>query len=402
MWKSRIVSEGTEAQDQLLANPCNPRIHPQTQQKALQASLANIGWVQRILVNKNTGHVVDGHARIELAISNGETEVPVTYLDLTEQEEKLILATYDPISAMAVNDQDMLNDLIKDIDTDSAALQELLDDLATEAPVVGQTDEDSVPEVKEDPKSERGKIYLLGRHRVMCGDSTSAECVEQLMDGQNADLWITDPPYNVNYEGGTGLKIENDSMDDKSFRSFLVSAFGCAFSVMKPGASFYIWHADLEGYNFRGAVKDCEEDVRSCLVWNKQSLVLGRGDYQWKHEPCLYGWKKGASHGWYSERKQTTVLDFDRPSRSSDHPTMKPVDLFQYQIGNSTAPHGAVLDTFLGSGTTIIACEKLGRTCYGMEIDPHYVDVIRERWAEFVHGEGCDWEELTPAEQPNG
>jgi site-specific DNA-methyltransferase (adenine-specific) len=202
------------------------------------------------------------------------------------------------------------------------------------------------------------------------------------MAGKRADMWLTDPPYNVDYTGKTkdALKVANDSMSDSDFRKFLASAFGAAFGVIKPGASFYIWHADSEGYNFRGAVHECGEEVRQCLIWNKNYMVMGRQDYQWKHEPCLYGWKKGASHGWYSDRKQTTVLEFDRPSRSEQHPTMKPIALFAYLIGNSTGPQGLILDSFLGSGTSLIAAEQLGRTCYGLELSPAYCDVIVARW----------------------
>lgn len=227
-----------------------------------------------------------------------------------------------------------------------------------------------------------GTLILKSRHRLVCGDSTKAEDVARLMGGKLADLWLTDPPYNVDYTGKTkdALKVTNDSMGDTAFREFLVAAFGCAFGVTKPGGSFYIWHADSEGFNFRGAVFDCKQKVRQCLVWAKQTLVMGRQDYQWQHEPCLYGWKDGASHEWYSDRKQTTLLRFDRPSRSEEHPTMKPVALFSYLIGNSCTPQGTVFDSFLGSGTTLIAAEQLDRNCYGMEISPTYCDVIVTRW----------------------
>jgi site-specific DNA-methyltransferase (adenine-specific) len=229
-------------------------------------------------------------------------------------------------------------------------------------------------------------LWLLGEHRLLCGDSTKAEDVGRLMNGERADIWLTDPPYNVDYTGKTkdALKVENDSMSDGAFREFLVACFGTAFLHMKPGASFYIWHADSEGYNFRGAIHDCGERVRQCLIWSKNTLVMGRQDYHWKHEPCLYGWKGGASHGWYSDRTQTTVLEFDRPSRSTEHPTMKPVTMIAYQLGNSTAPQGLAFDGFLGSGTTLIAAEQLGRRCYGLELSPAYCDVICNRWAKLT------------------
>jgi site-specific DNA-methyltransferase (adenine-specific) len=242
--------------------------------------------------------------------------------------------------------------------------------------------EDEVPEPPADPVTQPGDLWLLGKHRLLCGDSTKAEDVERLMDGQRADLMLTDPPYNVDYTGKTkdALKVANDSMGDTDFRKFLAACFAEAFGSMKPGASFYVFHADIEGYNFRGAVKDCGQVVRQCLIWQKDVMVFGRQDYQWQHEPCLYGWKEGAAHGWYSDRKQTTLLRFDRPKRSEEHPTMKPVAMFAYLMGNSTAPQGLAYDPFLGSGTTLVAAEQLGRTCYGMEISPAYCDVIVKRW----------------------
>lgn len=241
--------------------------------------------------------------------------------------------------------------------------------------------EDEVPEIVN-TRCKLGDVYLLGEHRLMCGDSTNLSDVEKLMNGELADLLLTDPPYNVNYEGKTKdrLKIENDKMSDSTFREFLKDAFECANKVMKPGAVFYIWHADSEGYNFRGACYDIGWTVRQCIIWNKNCMVMGRQDYQWKHEPCLYGWKDGASHLWASDRKQTTVIDFDKPQRNGEHPTMKPVGLFDYQIKNNTKGSDIVLDLFGGSGTTIIACEQDGRKARVMELDPHYCDVIIQRW----------------------
>jgi DNA modification methylase len=233
-----------------------------------------------------------------------------------------------------------------------------------------------------------GKLIPQSRHRVMCGDSTDHKSISALMNGDLADLFLTDPPYNVSYSGGVlsseKRTIQNDDMEDKEFRSFLVSAFSAAHDVMREGASFYIWHADSEGYNFRGAMSDADLKVRQCLIWAKQSLVLGRQDYQWKHEPCLYGWKAGAAHSWYSDRTQTTVLEFDRPTKSELHPTMKPINLLEYQIGNSSEEAQIVLDLFLGSGSTLIASERLGRRCCGIELEPKYVDVIVKRWQDFT------------------
>lgn len=206
------------------------------------------------------------------------------------------------------------------------------------------------------------------------------------MDGQQADMLLTDPPYNVDYVGKTkdALKIKNDKMEGSAFREFLRDAFISADTGMRKGAVFYIWHADSEGYNFRGACFDVDWKVRECLIWNKNSMVMGRQDYQWKHEPCLYGWKDGASHLWASDRKQVTVLNFDRPSKSELHPTMKPIALFAYQIGNNTHEGDAVLDIFGGSGTTLMACEQLKRKSYTCELDPHYCDVILQRWENYT------------------
>lgn len=241
--------------------------------------------------------------------------------------------------------------------------------------------EDEVPDIV-DTRCKLGDIWQLGAHRLMCGDSTKIANVKTLMDGELADLLLTDPPYNVAYEGKTKdrLTIENDKMSDSNFREFLKAAFTAADSCMKPGAVFYIWHADLEGYNFRGACHDIGWQVRQCIIWNKNTMVLGRQDYQSKHEPCLYGWKDGAGHLWASDRKQTTVIDWDKPNRNAEHPTMKPVGLFDYQIKNNTKGSDIVLDTFGGSGTTIIACEQDGRKARVMELDPHYCDVIITRW----------------------
>ena len=288
-----------------------------------------------------------------------------------------------------------------------------LDDLLAELPTAdeanaGQTDEDAVPDAPETPVSRRGEVYQCGDHRLMCGDSTSAADVAKLMGGGLADMLLTDPPYNVALGmGGSfdearkrhrrtdGLVIANDSMPDSEFHDFLVRFYRAAADAMKPGASFYIFHADNEGLNFRSALKESGLTLRQTLIWVKNSMTLGRQDYQWRHEPCLYGWKDG-THRWYGDRKQTTCLEFDRPTVSKQHPTMKPVRMFEYLIKQSTKSGEIVADFFGGSGSTMIAAESLGRKARLMELDPHYCDVIRKRWAEFVHGEGCDWQALTP------
>lgn len=259
-------------------------------------------------------------------------------------------------------------------------------------------EDDFDPDAKYETKVKEGEIWQLGNHRLMCGDSTKKEDVAKLMNGELADLWLTDPPYNVGYgmEGSAmmskmnhrtdGMIVLNDRQEDGQFRQFLVDAFTVAFEHMKAGASFYIWHADQEGYNFRAAIRDVGQQVRQCLIWNKNQLVMGRQDYQWKHEPCLYGWKEGAGHSWYSDRKQTTVIDWERPKRSEEHPTMKPIGLFGYQIQNSSKEGDIVLDDFGGSGTTIVACEQLNRCARLMELSPHYCNVIIARWEKLTGG----------------
>ena len=236
--------------------------------------------------------------------------------------------------------------------------------------------------LKKETKSKIGDIYKLGRHRLMCGDSTKESDVDKLVNMKEIDLLLTDPPYNVDYTGKTDdeLKIENDNMNSEVFLEFLSKVFDNAYNAMENGAAFYVWYASREVVNFQTAITNSGLTVKQELVWNKNSMVMGRSDYQWKHEPCLYGWKTTGSHTWYGDRKQVTVIDWDRPARNNLHPTMKPVGLFDYQIKNSTKRGDVVLDLFGGSGTSIIACEQNGRKCYTMEYDPRYVDVIIERW----------------------
>ncbi len=249
-----------------------------------------------------------------------------------------------------------------------------------------------MPEVNEEEPadSQPGEMYELGGHILMCGDSTSEEDVSRLMGGIQADLVVTDPPYNVAYEGKTKekLKIENDKMSEDNFREFLIKAFTAFKNNMKAGAAFYIWYASSQVYNFQGACDDCGLQVRQEIIWNKNSMVLSRQDYQWKHEPCLYGWKEGSGHSWYSDRKQTTVIECKRPTASRLHPTMKPVELFEYLIRNSSKAGDIVLDIFGGSGTTILAAERTGRKARVMELDPHYCDVIRRRWTKWAKDNG--------------
>ena len=343
----------------------------------------------RILAGNGTieGAKAAGIKNVRIIETDGQEVIAVRRTGLSE-DEKIGLALADNrTSDLSEWDQEMLRRLSEEHDISPWFEQDDLDELlaVTElAPEEGKTDPDEVPEAPEQPITKPGDLWILGNHRLLCGDSTNAQHMARLMDGKQADLWLTDPPYNVNYEGGTGLKIQNDNMSDSDFRQFLRDVYATATTALRPGAAFYIWHADSEGYNFRGAAHDVGWQIRQCLIWLKSSLVMGRQDYQWKHEPCLYGWIEGASHFWNSDRKQTTVLEFDKPRKNGDHPTMKPVDLFQYQLNNSTKQGEIVLDSFGGSGTTLIAAERIHRKARLMELDPAYCDVIVKRWEDFT------------------
>lgn len=345
-------------------------------------SIKQFGFKVPIVIDKD-GVIVAGHTRYKAAKKLGLNEVPcIVADDLNEEQIKAFRLADNKVAEKAEWDFDLLSSEIDDLfDFDMTVFG--FEEAEEEIEVVEDEFEGEIP---EEPYVKLGDIWQLGNHRLMCGDSTVITDVEKLMGGALADLLITDPPYNVDYEGKTkdSLKIENDNMDDASFRQFLVDAFSNADAVMKPGAVFYIWHADSEGYNFRGACRDAGWMVRQCLIWNKNAMVMGRQDYHWKHEPCLYGWKEGAGHLWASDRKQTTIMNFEKPNRNDLHPTMKPVALFDYQIKNNTKGGDIVLDLFGGSGTTIMACEQNGRTAYSMEFDPRYAQVIIERWQEFT------------------
>jgi site-specific DNA-methyltransferase (adenine-specific) len=361
----------------------NPRKNDEAV-KYVKASIQEFGFKVPIVIDKDNV-IIAGHTRYKASKELKIDEVPcIIASDLTEEQIKAFRLADNKVSEQAEWDLELLSEELDDLfDFDMGAFGFELE--SEEEDVEIQEDEYEI-EPPAEPRAKLGDIYQLGNHRLMCGDSTSIDDVEKLMDGTTVDLLLTDPPYNVNYEGKTKdkLKIENDKMNNDNFRQFLVDAFTCADSVMKPGAGFYIWHADSEGYNFRGACYDIGWEVKQCLIWNKNSLVLGRQDYHWKHEPCLYGWKSGAGHNWYADRKQTTVLDFDRPSRNAEHPTMKPIPLFDYQIKNNTKKEDVVLDLFGGSGTTLMACEQNNRKAYLMELDPKYVDVIIDRWEQYT------------------
>lgn len=343
--------------DDLTPYENNPRLNDGAVD-AVAKSIEEFGFKVPIVIDKD-GVIVAGHTRLKAAKQLAIDEVPCIIADdLSDEELKAFRLADNKVSELAGWDWDKLQDELEqlqemDIDMGEFGFEFNLKKEETEV-----IEDDFDCELEEETSTNQGDIFQLGRHRLMCGDSTKLEDVQKLVGtGIQVDLLVTDPPYNVNYEGGT---------------------------KMKNGASFYIWHADSEGYNFRGACKDIGWPVRQCLIWNKNSLVMGRQDYQWKHEPCLYGWKDGASHLWMSDRKQTTVINMDRPIRSELHPTMKPVALFDYLIKNNTKSGDIVLDIFGGSGTTIMACEQNGRRGFLMELDPKYCDVIAKRWEKFT------------------
>lgn len=388
----------TSIQD-LRSDHRNARKRTDRSASLIAESLQRYGAARSIVIDEE-GRILAGNGTVEGAKAAGiekvriiETEgdelIAVRRAGLTEEQKVGLALADNRTSDLSEWDGLMLHELAADQDLapwfeedELAALLPSTEELPSQA----QKDPDALPEKIEDSITKTGDVWQMGSHRLMCGDSTLIDAVKQLMAGNLADLLLTDPPYNVAYEGGTSekLTIQNDNMSDEDFRRFLCNVYTAADAVMKPGAVFYIWHADSEGYNFRGAARDVGWRVRQCLIWNKSSLVLGRQDYHWKHEPCLYGWKEGQSHFWGSDRSQTTVLDFDKPNRNGEHPTMKPVDLFLYQIENSTKPGEIVLDLFGGSGTSAIACEKSNRQARLMELDAKYCDVIVRRWQQFT------------------
>ena len=362
-----------------------PKKHPKEQVEETANSIKRFGWKQPLVIDKD-GVIVVGHCRFLAAKKLGKKVAPCILADDLTDEEVKAYRLVDNKTNESDWDLDLLDLELRELDALDFDMDRFGFDLsfgddpqATEA-----VDDGYDPGQDVEPKTKPGEIYQLGDHRLIVGDATNPDTIKNLMGGAVADMLLTDPPYNVDYQGGTGMKIQNDNMSDGDFLRFLGRLFRVADGVLKPGGAFYIWHADSEGYNFRKACFDTGWKVRQCLIWKKNSLVLGRQDYQWIHEPCIYGWKDGAAHTWEGDRKQTTVLCFDRPARSDLHPTMKPVPLFAYQIQNSSRPGEVVLDVCGGSGTSVIACEQMGRRCHTCEIDPRYADKIIDRWESYT------------------
>lgn len=370
----------------------NSRTHSEEQVAQIAASIKEWGFTTAVLVDES-GSIIAGHGRVMAARKLGLASLPVMVAaGWSEAQKRAYVIADNKLALNAGWDNELLalelaelDGLGFDVELTGFSDEEIKALMPVEV-TEGLTDPDDAPAVQENPVTVPGDVWVMGKHRLLCGDSTSVDDLANLTQGSLVDMWLTDPPYNVAYEGGTKekLTIKNDSMGDDQFRQFLRDAYTAADTVMKPGAVFYIWYADVETYNFTGAVKDAGWKMSQILIWKKSSLIMGRKDYHFKHEPCIYGWKEGAAHLWAADRKQTTILEFDKPSRNGEHPTMKPVALFEYQLLNNTKGGDIVLDSFGGSGTTLIAAEKNGRTALLMELDPRYCDVIVKRWQEFT------------------
>ena len=382
--------------EKLKAAEYNPRkdLKPEDEEyQKIKKSILEFGYVAPIIVNSDMT-VIGGHQRLKVLKELGYTEIECNIVDLDKAKEKALNIALNKISGEWDNAklEELLAELKnEDIDMDITGFSfDEVDNILKD--ITGSKEDDfdidqALSEIDE-PVTKPGDIWILGKNRLMCGDSTVKENVDKLMNDKLADFILTDPPYNVDYEGKTvdALKIENDNMSETEFYNFLLDAFRNMFEKIKYGGSIYVFHADTEGLNFRNAFKSVGFKLAQCLVWVKNTFVMGRQDYQWRHEPVLYGWKEGAGHYFIDDRKQSTVLEFDKPTRNAEHPTMKPIDLLVYLIKNSSKENDLILDLFGGSGSTLIAAEQVKRCCYTMELDPKYCDVIVKRW-ELLTGE---------------
>ena len=375
--------------DRLVPYQNNARTHSPEQINKLRASLREFGFINPVIIDRDFG-VIAGHGRIAAARAEGITEVPCVFADhLTEAQKKAYILADNRMALDAGWDEDMLRveiDALQGADFDLMLTgfddKELSDFFGTNDDDAKDDDFDLSSALEQASFVQKGDVWTVGRHRLMCGDATSMDDVATLMDGKKANLLLTDPPYGVSFKSSSGLTIQNDSMKNEEFYQFLYDAFAAAVCFLGAGASAYVFHADTEGLNFRKAFIDAGFHLAGCCIWVKDSLVLGRSDYQWQHEPVLYGFLQNGKHNWYSDRKQTTVWNFAKPKRNANHPTSKPLDLLSYPIGNSTQENGIVLDSFGGSGSTMMACEQTNRICYMMELDEKYASVILRRAVE--------------------
>lgn len=368
----------------------NARTHSPEQVMKLRSSLREFGFINPIIIDRDYG-IIAGHGRLLAAKEEGITEVPCVFVDyLTEAQKKAYILADNRMAMDAGWDEELLHVEIEALQGeafdvsltgfDEKELADLFKD-GSDSGAEGD-DYDLSAALEKAAFVERGDIWTVGRHRLMCGDATSAEDVAALMDSRKANLILTDPPYGVSFKSSSGLTIQNDSMKNEEFYNFLLSAFKNMADHLEKGGSAYVFHADTEGLNFRRAFIDAGFHLAGCCIWVKDSLVLGRSDYQWQHEPVLYGFMQNGKHPWYSDRKQTTIWNFAKPKRNANHPTSKPLDLLGYPIGNSTQENAIVIDTFGGSGSTLMACEQMNRTCCTMELDEKYASVILRRYVE--------------------
>ena len=367
----------------------NTRTHSPEQINKLRGSLREFGFINPVIIDENNG-VLAGHARLEAAKAEGYTEVPCVLVDhLSEAQRKAYIIADNRYALDAGWDEELLRveiEALQGMDFDISLTgfdeTEIADLFKTNSDDIEDDDFDLDEALTKASFVLPGDIWTVGRHRLMCGDATSPEDVDKLMDGKKANLILTDPPYGVSFKSSSGLTIQNDSMKNNEFYEFLLAAFKNMVFHLEAGGSAYCFHADTEGLNFRKAFIDAGFHLAGCCIWVKNSLVLGRSDYQWQHEPVLYGFLKNGKHSWYSDRKQTTIWNFDKPKKNSNHPTSKPLDLLSYPLSNSTQENAVVIDTFGGSGSTLMACEMMNRTCYTMELDEKYASVILRRYVE--------------------
>ena len=374
--------------DKLIPYVNNARTHSPEQINKLRASLREFGFINPVIVDDKF-NIVAGHGRVIAAQAEGIKEIPCVYVDyLTEAQKKAYILADNRMAMDAGWDEEMLRvelealqDMAFDLSMTGFDDKELADLFKTEEEVEDD-DFDLDAALEKAAFVKMGDIWTVGRHRLMCGDATSAEDVTKLMDGKKANIIVTDPPYGVSFKSSDGLSIQNDSLKGDEFYQFLLQAFKNMADNLTNGGAAYVFHADTEGLNFRKAFIDAGFHLAGCCIWVKNSLVLGRSDYQWQHEPVLYGFLQNGNHPWYSDRKQTTIWNFDKPKRNKNHPTSKPLDLLGYPIQNSSQANGIVIDTFGGSGSTLMACEQTNRICYMMELDEKYASVILRRYVE--------------------
>ena len=376
--------------DKLIPYVNNARTHSKEQITKLRSSLREFGFINPIIIDRDF-NVIAGHGRIEAAKAEGITEVPCVYVDhLTEAQKKAYILADNRMALDAGWDEELLavelselQDLGYDLAMTGFDEKELADLFSDKTDSDAKDDDfDLTAALEKASFVQRGDVWTVGRHKLMCGDATSADDVNTLMGSVKANLILTDPPYGVSFKSASGLTIQNDSMKNEEFYTFLLSAFQCMADHLEKGGAAYVVHADTEGLNFRRAFIDAGFHLAGCCIWVKDSLVLGRSDYQWQHEPVLYGFMQNGKHNWYSDRKQTTIWNFDKPKCNANHPTSKPLDLLGYPIGNSTQENAVVIDTFGGSGSTLMACEQMNRICYMMELDEKYASVILRRYVE--------------------